>query len=251
MNQSKLLSRTIVASLGLTILLWTLAILFKLHLVGFFHEFLIKKIPGPTVTLGCMVVCPLLAMVGSVALLRHREWRGLAVFSLFLAVFLLASFGVIIGRPMYAKWQGHPQNPQSPAPPEPQVGLPVFPGAEGFGTRTPAGRGGKVIEVTTLADDGPGSLRAAISDPAPRIIVFRVAGIIELTDSLTISHPFVTIAGQTAPGGGICLKNAGIVITTHDVLVQHLRIRPGSEGRRVRPEDNDALTIFGTYTPGS
>src|SRR6185436_17410276 len=119
---------------------------------------------------------------------------------------------------------------QSPAPIEPQVGLPVFPGAEGFGTRTPAGRGGKIIEVTTLADDGPGSLRAAVNDPAPRIIVFRVSGTIELADFLYVNHPFVTIAGQTAPGGGICLKNAGIVVTTHDVLIQHLRIRPGREG---------------------
>src|SRR5678815_54844 len=184
MNRSKFLSRAIIASLGLTILLWTLAILFKLHLVGFFHEFLIKKIPGPGVTLGSMVVCPLMAIVGSVALLLRRERRGLAVFSLFLGVILLASFGVIIGRPMYAKWQGHPQNPQSPAPIEPQVGLPVFPGTEGFGTRTPAGRGGKIIEVTTLADDGPGSLRAAVNDPTPRIIVFRVGGMIELSDFL-------------------------------------------------------------------
>lgn len=250
MSQPKLLHRTILASLGLTLVLWTLALLFKLHLVGFFQEFLIKKLPGPTVTLGSMIVLPLIAMVGGTMLLRRGRQRLFGVFSLIAGGILVLSFVGIIGRPMAKKWWGNPRNPQTPLPMEPQVGLPVFPGAEGFGTRTPAGRGGKVIEVTTLADDGPGSLRAAVSDPAPRIIVFRVAGIIELQDFLTITHPFVTIAGQTAPGGGICLKDAGIVVTTHDVLIQHLRIRPGMEGRN-RPEDNDAITIFGKYTPGS
>jgi pectate lyase len=122
--------------------------------------------------------------------------------------------------------------------------LPVFPGAEGFGSRTRAGRGGKVIEVTSLADRGQGTLRAALADPAPRIIVFRIGGTIEAGEPLTIDHPFVTVAGQTAPGNGILIKNAGLQITTHDVLIQHLRIRPGNEGP-VDPENNDALQING------
>ncbi len=129
----------------------------------------------------------------------------------------------------------------------PQVGLPVFPGAEGFGTLTPAGRGGKVIEVTSLADSGPGTLREALNYPSPRIIVFGVGGIIELKSHLFINHPFVTIAGQTAPGDGIVLKDFGLAITTNDVLIQHIRIRPGNEGH-VRPDDNDAIAIFGKHS---
>jgi pectate lyase len=122
--------------------------------------------------------------------------------------------------------------------------LPVFPGAEGFGTRTPAGRGGKVIEVTSLADRGPGTLRAALADPNPRIIVFRVGGIIEAKEPFTIDHPFVTVAGQTAPGDGILIKNAGLQVATHDVLIQYLRIRPGNEGP-IAPENNDAIQLNG------
>jgi hypothetical protein len=126
------------------------------------------------------------------------------------------------------------------------TGLPVFPGAEGFGTRTPAGRGGKVIEVTSLADDGPGTLREALGHAAPRTIVFRVGGTIELERSIIVSQPFFTLAGQTAPGDGICIKNASLVIATHDVLVQHIRVRPGSAGK-VEPDDNDAITILGSH----
>lgn len=128
--------------------------------------------------------------------------------------------------------------------PAPTTGLAVFPGAEGYGTRTRAGRGGKVIAVTSLADDGPGTLRAALRDPAPRTIVFRVGGVIQLASHLFISEPFVTVAGQTAPGDGVVLKDFGIVITTNDVLVQHLRIRPGDAGA-VRPDHNDAVAILG------
>jgi pectate lyase len=123
-------------------------------------------------------------------------------------------------------------------------GLPVFPGAEGFGTRTRAGRGGRVFVVDSLADSGPGTLRAALSDEAPKTIVFRVGGIIELESLLFIAHPFVTIAGQTAPGDGIVLKNFGIVVTTNDVLVQSIRVRPGNKGD-IRPEHNDAIAILG------
>lgn len=133
-----------------------------------------------------------------------------------------------------------------PTPPscELPTGLPVFPGAEGFGTTTPAGRGGRVLEVTTLDDAGAGSLRAAIDSPGPRVVVFRVGGIIVLDSLLEVHKPFLTVAGQTAPGDGITLRGAGIVVFTHDVLIQHLRIRPGSEAP-INPDNNDALQING------
>jgi pectate lyase len=167
---------------------------------------------------------------------------GLLGLALVLALVMLG--GRWIGRAAQA---GAPKNPSQPRPIEPRKGLPVFPGAEGFGTDTPAGRGGKLIEVTSLEDEGPGTLRAALNDPSRRIIVFRVGGIIELREELQILQPFVTVAGQTAPGGGICIKNAGIMIGTHDVLLQHLRVRPGNEGH-VNPANNDAVSILGRHS---
>ena len=127
--------------------------------------------------------------------------------------------------------------------------LPVFPGAEGFGSKTRAGRGGKVIEVTSLADSGPGTLREALEDPNPRIIVFRVGGLIEIDEPFYIRYPFVTIAGQTAPGDGITIKNGGITILTHDILLQSLRVRPGAEGKSVG-KDNDSIGILGPKFAG-
>ncbi|MCB9754235.1 MAG: pectate lyase [Myxococcales bacterium] len=124
-------------------------------------------------------------------------------------------------------------------------GLPVFPGAEGFGSTTPAGRGGQVLEVTTLADAGPGSLRAALEAEGPRTIVFRLGGAIELASHLELRAPFVTIAGQTAPAPGITLTGAGVVVFTHDVLIQHLRVRPGRGP--VKPEHNDAIALLGEH----
>jgi pectate lyase len=126
----------------------------------------------------------------------------------------------------------------------------VFPGAEGFGTTTRAGRGGKVFAVTSLADSGPGTLRHALLDPTPKIIVFGVGGTIVLESHLFVQHPFVTIAGQTATGDGILLKDFGLVIVTHDVLIQHVRIRPGNEGA-VRPDHNDAIAILGEDETGT
>ncbi|MDP5241191.1 hypothetical protein Q9Q94_16750 [Uliginosibacterium sp. 31-16] len=107
----------------------------------------------------------------------------------------------------------------------------AFPGAIGFGTGTPGGRGGQIIKVTTLAASGPGSLRAALDVTGPRIVVFEVGGIIDLDrNDLVVREPFVTIAGQTAPSPGITLIRAGMKIRTHDVVMQHLRIRMGDAG---------------------
>ncbi len=105
----------------------------------------------------------------------------------------------------------------------------AFPSAEGFGAYTQGGRGGKVIAVTHLGDDGVGSLRAAIRSTGPRTVVFRVSGVIVLKTRLVISDPFVTIAGQSAPGEGILLTKNGIQIAANQVIIRHLRIRPDVE----------------------
>ena len=111
---------------------------------------------------------------------------------------------------------------------EVRLSVPSFPGAEGFGSKTPGGRGGKVLWVTNLNDDGPGSLRAAILQNGPRTILFRVGGTIRLKRHLRIEEPYITIAGQTAPGGGILLRDAGLYVSTHDVILRHLRVRIGA-----------------------
>lgn len=120
----------------------------------------------------------------------------------------------------------------------------AFPGAQGWAARTRGGRGGRIIRVTTLAGDGPGSLRAAVSANDPRIIVFEVGGVIDLDrKTLVVESPFVSIAGQTAPSPGITLIRGGMDIKTHDVIVQHLRIRPGEAGAaKYSGWDEDSLS---------
>jgi hypothetical protein len=122
--------------------------------------------------------------------------------------------------------------------------LAVFPGAQGFGTDTPAGRGGRILRVTNLNDSGPGSLRAAVAVAEARIVVFEVSGAIKLNKTITIRNPYITIAGQTAPAPGIMLKGAGLTIVTHDVLVQHLAIRVGDGSTGPAPDDRDGLQIL-------
>lgn len=233
--------------LGITSILWITALLFRFRIINIFDAYLMK-FPGPMVIWGIMFFCPLLAVYFGMKIIRSRQ--NLLVGLLFAALgsFFLIAFIALIGIPIliHMLTPKTPKNPTTPRPFNTQVGLPVFPGAEGFGTRTIAGRGGKVIEVTSLADDGPGTLRAAINDPSARIIIFRVAGNIELKSELQINHPFVTIAGQTAPGGGICIKDAGISIFTCDVLIQHIRIRPGNKGP-VDADINDAVSILGPH----
>ena len=116
--------------------------------------------------------------------------------------------------------------------------IPAFPGAEGYGSVATGGRGGKVIAVTNLNDSGPGSLRAAVEAKGPRIVVFRVSGTIDLTRRLSISNPYITIAGQTAPGDGIAIKRYPLTIDADEVILRYLRLRLGDE----TGDDADALS---------
>lgn len=104
----------------------------------------------------------------------------------------------------------------------------AFPGAEGYGRFAVGGRGGKVIEVTNLNDDGPGSLRDAVNkEIGPRTIVFNVSGNIKLASRLVVNQPNITIAGQTAPGEGITISRAPIGLTGNDGIVRFLKVRIG------------------------
>lgn len=104
----------------------------------------------------------------------------------------------------------------------------AFPGAEGGGAYTPGGRDGKVIVVTSLADRGPGTLREACETGGARIVVFNVAGVINLESPINVRAPYLTILGQTAPGDGVCVTGASFLIDTHDVVVRHMRFRRGA-----------------------
>jgi len=166
------------------------------------------------------------------------------------------------------------------------IRLPAFPGAQGYGVYTPGGRGGKVYVVTTLEDylserrdgrkegtlgeparDGtvpvlpaypdipaekviPGSLREAVEASGPRIVVFAVSGAIELKSQLKIRNPYLTITGNTAPGAGVQIRNWGIEILTHDVVLRYLRLRVGDikgpgKTPRVLGDQTHALDISG------
>jgi hypothetical protein len=107
--------------------------------------------------------------------------------------------------------------------------LPAFPGAQGFGTNTPGGRGGRIIKVTNRNNSGSGSFRAAVEASGARIVVFETGGTITLTSSLNIKNPYLTIAGQTAPGDGICIKGRPINIMAHDVVIRGIRYRLGAD----------------------
>lgn len=126
---------------------------------------------------------------------------------------------------------------------------PAFEGALGWAAATPGGRGGKIVKVTTLAASGPGSFKEAIETKGARIIVFEVGGVIDLgKQTLVIDDPFVTIAGQTAPSPGVTLIRGGIDIRAHDVIVRHLRIRPGDLGEaRGSGWGEDAISTVGAY----
>src|SRR5512133_92181 len=112
---------------------------------------------------------------------------------------------------------------------------PVFPGLKGFGLDTKGGQGGRIIRVTNLNGDGPGSLSDAVKAAGPRIVVFEIAGVIDLKGrSIGILNPYITIAGHTAPSPGITLIRGGINIGAHEVIIQHLKVRPGEAGKEKR-----------------
>lgn len=131
----------------------------------------------------------------------------------------------------------------------------AFPSAEGFGSESRGGRGGRVIEVTTLADSGPGSLRLAMEASGPRIVVFRVSGTITLHSAIRVSTPFLTVAGQTSPGG-VQIRGDGnpegdwgvwFVNGAHDIIVRHLRVRMGGN---LKHDAGNNLLCYGTAEPG-
>jgi len=125
----------------------------------------------------------------------------------------------------------------TPVPP-----LPAFPGAEGAGMNTLGGRGGDLYFVTNLNDSGAGSLRDGIATaPASgRTILFNVSGTIALNSNLTVNKPRITIAGQSAPGGGICLKNWSLRVDANDIIIRHIRSRLGTDANR----EDDAITVW-------
>jgi pectate lyase len=123
----------------------------------------------------------------------------------------------------------------------------AFPGAEGFGAYARGGRGGKTLHVTTLADYLPGkekpiagSLRAAVDADGPRIVEFKVAGLIELKAPLRLKKPYLTLTGHNAPGDGICIKGRECVISTHDVIIRYLRFRTGDLAKK----EDDSLSVY-------
>jgi len=130
-----------------------------------------------------------------------------------------------IPQPPAPLWREHPVYPLAiPA------GVPAFPGAEGYGAFSRGATGGRNVYVDNLNDSGPGSLRAAVESEGPRIVVFRVGGPIALNTRLPLRHPFLTLDAQNAPGEGILIRNHGIDVRTHDVVLRYFRIRLGDEG---------------------
>lgn len=126
----------------------------------------------------------------------------------------------------------------------PQTGTLAFPGAEGYGSTTMGGRFGQVLFVTNLNDAGEGSLRRAIEASGPRIVVFKTGGVIPALTPLIINDPYITIAGQTAPGDGIAVTCSPIIVRTHDVVIRGMRMRIG-DGVGVNGSDRDGISAWG------
>ena len=122
----------------------------------------------------------------------------------------------------------------------------AFPGAEGFGAYITGGRGGAVYHVTTLADTNkPGSLRFAVNQKGVRTIVFDVSGLISLKSPLVIKHGDLTIAGQSSPGTGICIRNYPVVIDADNVIIRYMRFRLGdvSNNYAISAENRKGIMI--------
>lgn len=125
----------------------------------------------------------------------------------------------------------------------------AFPGAVGWAANTHGGRGGAIVRVTNLNADGPGSLKAALERRGPRIVVFEVGGVIDMgLTTITVTDPFLTVAGQTAPSPGITIIRGGIDIRAHDVIIRHIRIRGGVSGQARRSGwEADGISTVGAH----
>jgi hypothetical protein len=123
----------------------------------------------------------------------------------------------------------------------------IIPANVSFGNPTQGGLNGKIILVTTLNPEGPGSIKEAIETKGPRVVLFEVGGVIDLNKgNLDITEPFLTIAGQTAPFPGITFIRGGFWINTHDIVIQHISVRPGDAGEPKRSGwSPDGLTTSG------
>jgi pectate lyase len=133
-------------------------------------------------------------------------------------------------QPVIKAWEakGKPYLPGAAEPKDlPQAKIPAFPGAWGGGMYSFGGRGGKVFVVNNLNDSGPGSFREACEAGGPRLVVFNVAGIIKLKDRIRIRAPYITIAGSTAPGDGVCIAGNTVELESHDIVIRHMRFRRG------------------------
>jgi len=182
-----------------------------------------------------------------------RDSSGIVARLVRAATVLLAPLAVAVSCSVTVACQDHVDAEpivEHPLEPVAQDGRPGFPGAEGHGRFTQGGRDGRIIPVTTLDDEGPGSLRACIDAAGPRVCVFRVAGVIRyVRERPIISHPFLTIAGETAPGDGILITHSGgktgftpfVIKNTHDVIVRHIRVRTDRRGEQRRA--NSAFII--------
>lgn len=127
----------------------------------------------------------------------------------------------------------------------PTVAAQAAPPVKGW-AQTDGGRGGQILRVTNLNADGPGSFKWAVEQPGKRIIVFEVSGAIDLNfGTITVTQPYLTIAGQTAPSPGITLIRGGIDIGTHDVVIQHIRIRVGRSGKPPFSWESDGVSTIG------
>lgn len=132
--------------------------------------------------------------------------------------------------PIIKEWEakGKPYLPGAAKPGDlPQAKVPAFPGAWGGGMYSFGGRGGKIFVVTNLADGGPGTFREACEAGGPRFVVFNVSGIIHLKDRIRVRAPYITIAGNTAPGDGVCIAGNTTELETHDVIIRYMRFRRG------------------------
>jgi hypothetical protein len=191
-----------------------------------------RAFPSRISFFGCSLVLSGLLVIGAVALGRESWPETPPDVQARLDSYDAHEKAVIAAdAPVIAEWskKGKPFIRSASQPADlPQAEIPAFPGAEGGARFSFGGRGGKVYVVTSLDDSGPGTLREACEAAGPRIVVFAVAGIIHLKMPIFIEAPYITIAGQTAPGDGICVADQGIDDNAHDVVIRYVRLRRGS-----------------------